>query len=62
VPAGAIKIDLETEKGYAGLGDICVLAWLAEGPTPAPAPITPAAQRDRTFNARNFPASRQTQP
>ena len=27
----ALKIDLETGKGYTGLGDIVMLAWLAEG-------------------------------
>jgi hypothetical protein len=26
-----VKIDIETCKGYAGLGDIVMLAWLAEG-------------------------------
>jgi hypothetical protein len=30
-PADPIKIDLEIDKGYSGLGDICMLAWLAEG-------------------------------
>lgn len=29
--ATPIKIDLEGGKGYAGLGDIVMLAWLAEG-------------------------------
>lgn len=29
--AKAIKLDLEGGKGYAGLGDIVMLAWLAEG-------------------------------
>ncbi|HVK09763.1 MAG TPA: glycosyltransferase family 9 protein [Gemmataceae bacterium] len=29
--ANPLKIDLETYKGYAGLGDIVMLAWLAEG-------------------------------
>src|SRR4051812_29106119 len=28
--AGRIKIDIETKKGYSGLGDIASLAWLAE--------------------------------
>ena len=28
--AGGIKIDIETNKGYSGLGDIVTLAWLAE--------------------------------
>src|SRR5687767_9811373 len=28
---GPLKIDLENYKGYSGLGDIVMLAWLAEG-------------------------------
>ena len=31
MPPAGIKIDLEVDKGYGGLGDICMLAWLAEG-------------------------------
>lgn len=31
MPTDPIKIDLESDKGYSGLGDICMLAWLAEG-------------------------------
>ena len=38
-PAG-IKIDLESKKGYAGLGDICMLAWLADGCARAGRPLT----------------------
>jgi Glycosyltransferase family 9 (heptosyltransferase) len=40
MPPAGIKIDLESEKGYAGLGDICVLAWLAEGCARAGQPLT----------------------
>lgn len=29
--AASLKLDLETGKGYAGLGDIVMLSWLAEG-------------------------------
>jgi hypothetical protein len=31
MPANPIKIDLESTKAYAGLGDIVMLSWLAEG-------------------------------
>ena len=40
MPAAGIKIDLESEKGYAGLGDICMLAWLAEGCARVGQPLT----------------------
>ncbi len=40
MPAAGIKIDLESGKGYAGLGDICTLAWLAEGCARAGQPLT----------------------
>lgn len=40
MPAVGITIDLESEKGYAGLGDICALAWLAEGCARAGQPLT----------------------
>jgi hypothetical protein len=31
MPANSITIDLESTKAYSGLGDIVMLAWLAEG-------------------------------
>src|SRR5687767_2597238 len=40
MPATAMKIDLESGEGYAGLGDICMLAWLAEGCARAGQPLT----------------------
>jgi hypothetical protein len=40
MPADGIKIDLETDKGYSGLGDICSLAWLAEGCARERQPLT----------------------
>src|SRR5215207_5070115 len=35
-----MKIDLESPKYYRGLGDIVMLAWLAEGAKEGPDPIT----------------------
>jgi hypothetical protein len=40
MPADPIKIDLESGKAYVGLGDICMLAWLAEGCGRAGQPLT----------------------
>ena len=37
---GPLKIDLERQKGYSGLGDIVMLAWLAEGCRRAGQPVT----------------------
>ena len=31
MPDGVLKIDIESGKAYSGLGDIAMLAWLAEG-------------------------------
>jgi hypothetical protein len=36
---GPLKIDLENYKGYSGLGDIVMLAWLAEGCRRAGQPV-----------------------
>jgi len=37
--ADPLKIDLESTKGYSGLGDIVMLSWLAEGCRRADQPI-----------------------
>src|SRR4051812_24751915 len=44
--ATPLKIDLETGKGYAGLGDIVMLAWLAEGCRRAGGPFVVHRKRD----------------
>lgn len=44
--ANPIKIDLETYKGYSGLGDIVMLSWLAEGCRRAGRPLVFHRKRD----------------
>jgi ADP-heptose:LPS heptosyltransferase len=44
--ANPLKIDLETYKGYSGLGDIVMLSWLAEGCRRAGQPLVFHRKRD----------------